>query len=175
MPRLSFLVTALLLVLAPAAIAPAAAGTCVAVFDFELLDTSLEGEINGPKSAEQQRLVALTDQLRRWLSTGAGLPVCDMSAVAAEAKASNLSACGCIPRLAGQAGARLAIVGAVHKVSNLILNIHLKVFKVESDTLVIEVNSDIRSNTDNSWARGLDWLIQHRLSGALSAIGEPNQ
>ena len=175
MPRLSFLIIAMLLVLAPAGMAPAAVGNCVAVFDFELLDTSLEGEINGPKSAEQQRLVALSDQLRRWLATEGGLRVCDMSAVLAEAKASNLFACGCVQRLARQAGARLAIVGAVHKVSNLILNIHLKVFKVESDELIIEVNSDIRSNTDNSWTRGLDWLIQHRLSGALSAVGGPNQ
>lgn len=175
MSRLSLLIFASMLLLAPAGAAPAAAGDCVAVFDFELLDMSLDGEINGPKSAEQQRLVALADQLRRWLATEGGLPVCDMGAVMAEAKASNLFACGCVQRLARGAGARLAIVGAVHKVSNLILSIRLKVFKVDNDELIIEVNSEIRSNTDSSWGRGLDWLIQHRLSGALAAVGGPNQ
>ena len=37
----------------------------VAVFDFELIDTSLEGELLGPQEAETGRLAAVSDQLRR--------------------------------------------------------------------------------------------------------------
>ena len=36
----------------------------VAVFDFELIDTSLQGEINGSRADEQTRLTRLGDQLR---------------------------------------------------------------------------------------------------------------
>jgi len=36
---------------------PAAAERPVAVFDFELIDTSLEGEMNGRRADEAQRLV----------------------------------------------------------------------------------------------------------------------
>ena len=37
----------------------------VAVFDFELIDTSLQGEMNGPRADEQERLIRLSDQLRQ--------------------------------------------------------------------------------------------------------------
>ena len=40
----------------------------LAVFDFELLDTSLQGEVNGPRKDEQERLVRAGDQLRRELA-----------------------------------------------------------------------------------------------------------
>ena len=143
---------------------------CVAVFEFELIDSSLEGEIKGIDSAEQQRLGLLGEQLRTWLAAHGRRTVCDMSAVAAEAKAANLYACGCIQRLASSAGGELAVVGAVHKVSNLILNITVDVFDVETGKRLIQLNADIRSNSDRSWTRGLDWLIKHRLAGVLASV-----
>jgi Protein of unknown function (DUF2380) len=39
----------------------------VAVFDFELIDTSLEGAIRGARPDEQERLARLSDQLRQIL------------------------------------------------------------------------------------------------------------
>jgi hypothetical protein len=39
----------------------------VAVFDFELIDTSLQGEVNGSRADEQDRLTRLGDQLRQRL------------------------------------------------------------------------------------------------------------
>ena len=39
----------------------------VAVFDFELIDTSLEGAIRGVRPDEQERLARLSDQLRQLL------------------------------------------------------------------------------------------------------------
>jgi hypothetical protein len=147
-----------------------AAGKCVAVFDFELIDMSLDGQINGSKDKEQQRLAQMTQQLRKWVAGEGGLLSCDMAPVEAESKASNLFACGCIPRLARNVGAKFAVVSSVHKLSNLILNIQVDVFDVETDKLVAQFNADIRSNTDSSWARGLDWLIQHRLGGAMATL-----
>src|SRR5436305_1744335 len=38
-----------------------------AVFDFELLDTSLQGEVNGPQADEQRRLKQVAEQLRKGL------------------------------------------------------------------------------------------------------------
>ncbi len=152
-----------------------AAAKCVAVFDFELIDMSLEGQINGSKDKEQQRLIQMTQQLRKWVAGEGGLLSCDMAPVAVESKASNLFACGCVQRLARKVDARLAVVGSVHKLSNLILNIQVDVFDVETDKLVAQFNADIRSNTDSSWARGLDWLIQHRLGGAMAALTGGNQ
>src|SRR5260370_37942383 len=41
-----------------------ARGLRVAIFDFELIDTSLEGATNGPRADETARLVRLGGQLR---------------------------------------------------------------------------------------------------------------
>jgi Protein of unknown function (DUF2380) len=152
-----------------------AAGKCVAVFDFELINMSLDGQINGIQIRETERLEQLTQQLRKWVAGEAGLLSCDMAAVEMESKASNLFACGCIQRLARSVDAKLAVVSSVHKLSNLILNIRVDVFDVDTDKLVAQFNADIRSNTDSSWARGLDWLIQHRLGGAMAALAGGNQ
>ena len=176
MLRLLSLSLAAALLFASAALDPSRAALassekCVAVFEFELLDMSLEGEIKGTNSAEQQRLGLLTGRLRSWLAAEGHQQVCDMGPVAAESKAANLSACGCIPRLAQSVNGKLAIVGAVHKISNLILNIGVDVFDVETGKLIIQLNADIRSNSDRSWTRGLDWLIEHRLAGAFAALG----
>jgi predicted membrane metal-binding protein len=151
-------------------LAHAAGKDCIAVFDFELVDASLEGEINGIKADEQDRLRLLSSQLRDWINTGGGQGTCDMAPVQAEAHAANLSACGCISRLAQAVGGDLAIVSSVHKVSNLILNIRIDVFDARSNQLLAQLNADIRSNSDSSWKRGLKWLIDHRLAGALAAI-----
>ena len=150
--------------------AHAAGKGCIAVFDFELVDLSLDGEINGIKAGEQNRLQLLSSQLRDWIDASGGQKVCGMEPVRAEAHAANLSACGCIPRLAQAVGGDLAIVSSVHKISNLILNIRVDVFDARSNRLLAQLNADIRSNSDNSWKRGLKWLIDHRLSGALAAI-----
>ena len=62
-----FLALFLLHVLASAGSASGADPIPVAVFDFELIDTSLEGEMSGERSDEQQRLLLISDQLRRQL------------------------------------------------------------------------------------------------------------
>ncbi|MGQ0485767.1 MAG: DUF3280 domain-containing protein [Hyphomicrobiales bacterium] len=159
----------------PAQTALADPAQCVAVFDFELIDMSLEGEIKGTNSAEQQRLGLLSEQLRKWLAADRRHELCDMSPISAEAKAANLYACGCIQRLASSVDAGLAITGVVNKISNLILSITIHVRDVRTNRRIVVVTADIRSNTDRSWTRGLDWLIKHRLAGALAApgAGEP--
>jgi hypothetical protein len=42
-----------------------AASPKAAVFDFELLDTSLQGEMDGPRGDEQQRLIHTSEQIHR--------------------------------------------------------------------------------------------------------------
>ncbi len=153
----------------------AKAAGCVAVFDFELADFSFEGEVKGVNKDEQKRLLLVSNQLRKWIDTQDGWKTCDMQPVTAEAKASNLSACGCIKRLATQVGGNLAVVSSVTKLSSLILGFRVNMFDVETGTLVAQLNADIRSNTDSSWARGLDWLIKRRLTGALAALSAGKQ
>jgi hypothetical protein len=142
----------------------AAAGQRVAIFDFELVDTSLEGEVKGPRSDEQARLAETSDRLRRRLAESQRYEVVDVAPVAAEARASNLQACGgCDARLARKVGAALAITGTVQKVSNLILNMNIYIRDAETGRPLTSMSADFRGNTDESWTRALDWLIRNRL------------
>ncbi len=137
----------------------------VAVFDFELLDTSLEGEAFGAKTAEAQRLVLISDLLRKMLAeSGRYVPVDIGPAQADIAAAGYLRSCnGCDAKIARGLGAARALTGVVQKVSNLILNINLYLRDAASGELLQVMSADIRGNTDKSWSRGGSWLVRNRL------------
>ena len=61
----------------------------VAVFDFELIDTSLEGAIRGARPDEQERLARLGDQLQQLLRASGRYSLVDITPIAREAQASN--------------------------------------------------------------------------------------
>ena len=135
----------------------------VAIFDFELVDTSLEGATNGPRADEAARLARLGDQLRGLVTSSGKLDVIDIAPVRSEARKANLQACGgCDADFAKKLGAELSITGTVQKVSNLILNINLYVRVVDTKAPLVAMSADIRGNTDESWARGLEYLVRTR-------------
>jgi hypothetical protein len=142
-----------------------------AIFDFELIDTSLEGATNGPRADEAARLARLGDQLRARVTSSGKLEVVDIAPVRDAASHTNLQACGgCDADLAQKLGADLAITGTVQKVSNLILNINLYVRVAATRARLVNMSVDIRGNTDESWSRGLDYLVRTRF---LPADGAP--
>lgn len=134
------------------------------VFDFELIDTSLQGEVNGPRADEQDRLMRVGDQVRKELAESGKFHLLDISPVNAAAHGSNLQACGgCDVQFAQQLGADLAITGVVQKVSNLILNINIYMRDVQSGRLITAMTADLRGNTDESWSRATSYLVRNRL------------
>ncbi|MHC2333035.1 hypothetical protein ACVIW0_002324 [Bradyrhizobium sp. USDA 4454] len=136
----------------------------LAVFDLEMIDTSLQGEVNGPRTDEQARLLRTGDQVRKELADSGKFRVLDIAPVNAAAHGSNLQACGgCDVKLAGELGADLAMTGVVQKVSNLILNINLYLRDVHTGQLVTAASVDMRGNTDESWSRATDYLVRNRL------------
>jgi hypothetical protein len=136
----------------------------LAVFDFELVDTSLQGEVDGPRKEEQARLMRVGDQVRKELAESGKFDLLDISPVNAAAHGSNLQACGgCDVQYARRLGADLAITGVVQKVSNLILNINIYLREVHSGRLVISMSVDLRGNTDESWSRATSYLLRNRL------------
>ena len=136
----------------------------VAVFDFELLDTSLQGEVDGPRADEQLRLKEVTDQLRKGLAESGEFVLVDIASVNAAAHASNLQACGgCDVQYAQQLGADIAITGLVQKVSALILNMNIYLRDAHTGRLITSMSADFRSNTDESWSRAMSFLLRNRL------------
>jgi hypothetical protein len=135
-----------------------------AVFDFELFDTSLQGETDGPRADEQARLLRAGDQLRQGLAASGKYIILDIAPVNAAAHGSNLQACGgCDVQYAQQLGADLAITGVVQKVSNLILNMNIYLRDAHTGRPVASMSADFRGNTDESWARAASYLLRNRL------------
>lgn len=157
---LAFLMTSLALVPAGARELPA-----VAVFDFELVDTSLEGELRGANPDERARLDLISGLLRQELEASGKLHIIDGAPIAERlAPGRSLRSCrGCELELAAELGADFALIGWVQKVSNLILNINVSVREVATGRLATGASVDIRGNTDESWSRGTRYLVKHRL------------
>jgi hypothetical protein len=145
---------------------PALAGTPMptAVSNFDLYDTSLQGQVYGPDPAEQERLHALDGQLRKLLAESGCCVILPLGKVADKAATIEMSKCnGCDADFAREIGAHFAVTGMVQKVSNLILNINLAVRDVETGEVIHAGTVDIRGNTDESWSRGLRYLLRDRL------------
>jgi hypothetical protein len=173
----SFLWTILLLVLAvqpaSAAESAAAAGSpaSVAVLNLELVDTSLEGASRGIDPAETKRLVLASDALRDLLAASGKYDVVDIApAKAAIADAGLIHGCnGCQIKIARSLGADRVMTGTIQKISTLILTISLFEHDVASGKLLQVAIAQIRGNTDQSWTRGVKWLVRNRLLGGDKA------
>jgi hypothetical protein len=151
------LATFILLLIAPPA---AAEDLRIAVFPAEFVNTSLEPM----RADERTRLQAFDRQLREEL-TARGFLVLDTSAVAAKAAAyASLRECGgCELSFAKELGADLAALAWVQKVSNLILEITVRIGDVATGELFRAGSVSIRGNTDESWSRGLRYLVRRVL------------
>ena len=155
---------AVIVLLLISAVARAADPPKLAVFDFEMIDTSLQGEMNGKRSDEQERLKKTSDQVRGELGESGKFQILDIAPVNAAAHQSNLQACGgCNAKLARQLGVDLYITGTVQKVSNLILNVNVYLHNAETGRLIIAASADMRGNTDKSWSRATHYLVKERL------------
>ncbi len=129
-----------------------------------MIDTSLQGSLQGASPAEKARLQRLGEELRKALAASGLAEVADIGPVKAEADASNLQACGgCDADYAKKVGAELSITGTVQKVSDLILNENIYMRDVASGKPVASMSADMRGNTDETWSRALKWLIRYRL------------
>lgn len=141
------------------------AGPKAAIFPFELIDVSLEGQYLGRRADETQRLALATGELRKLAARDAGYEVLDLSGVAPDiAKAAPLYKCsGCAVDLARKLDADIAITCTVRKVSNLVLEVHLIVADVASGKVTRIHRVELRGNTDETWLRGVRRLVANHL------------
>lgn len=156
---------ALALLLAQAAPAAATTPTKVAVFDLELYDTSLEGELRGRDPAETARLAEMTRLLREAVTARPEMTSVDVAPLRDRlATLPALYSCsGCEAKLAAELGAERAVSGFVYKISTLILYITVSVRDTASGRLLEESSVSIRGNTDESWRHGMQTLLDRYL------------
>jgi hypothetical protein len=133
-----------------------------AFFGFELINTSPQLT----SDAERRRLVLLEDTLIQILANSGryqvmALPEALKSKIGQSAKIPDCN--GCQIEWARELGADLAVWGTVQKVSNLILNENVYIDDAKTGNRYFTKSVDIRGNTDESWVRGMRYLLQHYL------------
>ncbi len=161
----------LALLLAPMLIATSAAaaedpwqGASAAFFGLGFIDTSAEGEINGVRADETERL-ARTEAYVEGVLRDHGLELVDLAPVAEELdRTLNPADCNdCDLAMARELGARYSIVAEVQKVSNLILSMNLYFRDAETGEQLRGQAVDIRGNTDDSWMRGMRYILERNV------------
>jgi hypothetical protein len=147
-------------------VCPLAAET-VAVFPFELLDSSQEGElILKVRPEETKRLALLREELQSRLGASSKFTIVDISKLDDEVKvAAPLFKCnGCEVDLAKKTGAKLAMLGLVQKFSDTLLAVNIQVIDAETGALKTSYSAGVQGNTDEAWLRGVSYIVRNRLT-----------
>lgn len=151
----------LMLLLATSA---ASAQEKVAFFGMSLLDTSLQTTELGRDPAELERLemvnTLVADRFR-----AEGYVLVDLEPAQKDIdRHVNMAKCyGCDTRIAQKLGADYALVGEVQKTSNMILAMNLQLRSAATGDMVKGGVVDIRGNTDETWARGMRYILKNRI------------
>ena len=133
----------------------------VAFFGITLLDSSLQTAELGQDPAELARIEMLEQMVREKFAEN-GYELLDLEPVQEQLDMIvNPAKCyGCDTRMATKLGADYSLVGEVQKVSNLILSMNLQMREAATGTMVKGRVVDIRNNTDESWQRGMRYILK---------------
>ena len=138
----------------------------LALMDFELIDEMRQYESEHARRETDRRLVLITSELAKEFARRGMYRVVDPAPAAQlieKLKASyELRSCnGCEIDIAKALGAERIGLCWVQKVSNLILNINIRVESVPTGETLYARSVDIRGNTDESWLRGVRRLVDN--------------
>lgn len=146
----------------PTAARPASAEKTIAILDFELIDDTLE---TAKDEAQKARLQQISNQLRAAFTENHLYRVVDNAPAAA--MITDLSSrfalhdCnGCDVDIGRALKTDRVLTAWVQKVSNLILNINVQIRDVRTGLVMLNKSVDIRSNTDDSWSRGIRYMVR---------------
>ncbi len=134
----------------------------IAVLEFDLLDDQRD---TVPDTTLAPRLASIRQQLAEAL-TREGLYAVVDNARANELmqrlkSTQDLHACnGCELEIGKALHTDRVMVGWVQKVSNLILNINIRIEDTATGQVVVQKSVDLRGNTDDSWRRGIAYLVR---------------
>ena len=134
----------------------------IAILDFELVDDQHE---LSPATIEYQRLRAIRDQLQAEFAKSQLYHVVDLRPASDLIKKyqseTQLHKCnGCELEIARSLHADRVLIGWVQKVSNLILNINIRIEDAATGAVLLTKSVDLRGNTDETWRRGVSYLVR---------------
>ena len=140
------------------------AAKSAAVMDFELINEMRDYETDDSRTAQQQRLLLVSDALRKEFERRGMYRIVDNDAaatlIADQQARQDLRNCnGCELDIGRALKADVIVLCWVQKISNLILNINVEVKDVASGTTLYTKSVDLRSNSDKSWLRGVRYMV----------------
>jgi hypothetical protein len=137
----------------------------IAVFDFELADKSAGGSMIGQDSVDTEHLKTSTEQARRMLAASGRFAIVDASSVSDDvASAGGIQHCnGCEGPLAARLGADQSMVGLITRVSRTEYTLQILVRDTQTGAVVSNVFTGLRMGTNDSWPRGVKWLMSNKI------------
>ena len=137
----------------------------IAVFEFELKDTSAAGGVIAPDAIDGENLKQSTDEARAALSASGRYSVVDTSSVASEVKSAGgvLTCGGCDGPLAKKLGATQSMVGVVTRVSRAEYTIQILIRDAETGAVVSNNFTGLRMGANYSWPRGVKSLMKNKI------------
>lgn len=159
MQRRPFIAAALL----PSLVLAQVAERSLAVLDVELVD---DHENPATVPAQQRRLAAATEQLRRELAERQLYRVVDPAPAQPllqrlRGEVAFVYRCDdCADQVGRQLGAELVMTPWVQKVSELILNFNVQIRDVVAGKVIFSKSVDLRGNQDTSWTRAVHYLVR---------------
>lgn len=150
---------------APASPVAATAQVRLAVFPFELDDTSAGADITGATASDATGLADTTEAIRQLLAQSGHYRLVDAGTAGADAgKANALHDCGgCDAQIARGLGAEQSLLGVIRRVSRTEYTVRFQVRDSQSGAVVAGAESGLRMGANYSWSRGAARLVRDRL------------
>lgn len=134
----------------------------IVILDFELIDETLD---RAADASQAERIEKASAELRKQFAEKRFYQVVDNAPaqplIDKLKSGQNLRECnGCEVDIGKALNADRVLTAWVQKVSNLILNINIAITDVSTGQVVTNKSVDIRSNTDDSWLRGIRYMVR---------------
>lgn len=155
--------------------AAAAPAPRLLLFPFELIDVTTSasaygydapgGLPTGPSKAETDRLALITGSLAERIEKDGRYALVKTDTVASViAEKAPISQCnGCEDDIAKAAGAQLALIATVEKLSDLLFNFKLYLRDIDGGKVTAVMGTTIQGSTDEAWLRGIRYLAERQL------------
>jgi hypothetical protein len=149
----------------PTSAAVGSAPIGLAVFDFELEDTTAAAVASGVTASDAAQLADVTSGVRELFAQSGRYRVIETSDASADAaKTHTLRDCdGCEAGIAQKLGADQALIGVVRRVSRTEYTIGFQVRDSRTGAVVSRADSGLRMGADYSWRRGAVRLVKDQL------------
>jgi hypothetical protein len=137
----------------------------LAMFDFELEDTSAGAEAAGQTASDATGLADTTDAVRKLLVQSGRYDLIDVGSASADAaKTHTLHDCGgCEAAIALGLGADQSLVGVVGRVSRTEYTVRFQLREARTGAIIANGDSGLRMGANYSWSRGAMHLVRERL------------